>query len=291
MEVSSMSNISYFFSFNIRIFKAHLVTNILSFLAIIFSITMLLGVYDTKLYIVEIVKILEAESNLDVFIKDNEFQYSQNYLINLDGVKNVEFISKEEAKDKIISILGDEGDIINDFDTNPFVDYLQIEVSKENIDSVINEVNKMANIEYIRDNKDVLQKMILFSRNVKTTVFFILLVVLIGTIVTVFHLVRQAMESMSDRIGTLRLLGAPEYFIMIPFYIYSFLMTIMGALLSLILSGYFLKGILKMYTSFPFMPHIDVKTVLLSNSILVLGLSILLGVGGTFIGIKTSKIQ
>ncbi len=120
--------------------------------------------------------------------------------------------------------------------------------------------------------------------------FFMLIAISITTVFVTSHLIRQGIYINREAIGTLKLLVAPSRFIFLPYLLNGLFMTLISGLLSLALTFFTVRYAFNMFLST--ISFIQLSTF--NEHIMLLGiftilLSILLGVLGSLIGIKSTS--
>lgn len=119
---------------------------------------------------------------------------------------------------------------------------------------------------------------------------FILIAISITTVFVTSHLIRQGIYINREAIGTLKLLGAPDKFIFLPYLLNGLLMTLISGILSIGLTFYTMQYAFNMFLST--ISFIELSTfkehiILLSSFTIIL--SIALGLLGSLIGIKSTS--
>jgi cell division transport system permease protein len=240
------------------------------------------------------IKSIEDEAEISVYYEEGSSQQEvlniQEEIRDIDGVKEILSVNEEEAKNKMNKILGKESRIISLFEHNPFSPYIEVKIDLESVDSIINEIEHINGVELVRDNKEILDKLISISSLVNIVGLFIVVAVSIATVVITSHIIQQGIYNNKEEIITLRLLGAPEFFITLPFILEGILMSILSGLLSIgmvrFLTGYLyshVNGVLPFIVLPPF------NKIIFGIGIFSLVSSFALGLLGSLFGLKSTK--
>ncbi len=206
----------------------------------------------------------------------------------LEGVLQARYINDLEAKSQMQDMLGDEADILELFNENPFEAYIEIGIDLEYMDQVLLAVTELEGIEYLRDNRDILEQMKGISKGIKMVGILIAAAVGITTLIILSHMIRQGIYNNRDQINTLRLLGAPNGFIGFPFLITGTTLTLLGGalaagLLILLLN----KGYGQIKGFIPFIPLPSLEELRDRASILIILVSAALGFLGSLFGLSS----
>jgi cell division transport system permease protein len=287
-------NIGYFLLEALRTIRLNPLSNFFSILGT-GLILFLLGIVMTGWSVGDqIVMMLEQEAEISAYLVDPEDQEQVEELTkqtqSIDGVIEVRFVQKEQAKLQMEKLLGNEANILELFEENPFEAFLEIRIDLGRLEEVSNQLTKQDGIEYVRDNREVLEQMKQVTDGVKIVGAFIILAVGMTTLIIISHMIRQGIYNNREQINTLRLLGAPSGFIGFPFVLAGILMTVIGGFLAVALllmvigSGYRqLEGVL------PFIPLPKQDELQAEISFFILIISAILGILGSLFGLSSMR--
>ena len=287
-------NFRYFIKESIDIFRLNLISNIFSLLStglIFFVLTLIIAGWNISSSVTEAIK---GESEISVYFQegltDTEIKEMTKSITNVSGVKSVNLVNEEEAYARMERVLGDDAQVLSFFEDNPFDAFLEVGIELSEIDTIVGRLSQMEYVELVRDNKEVLNRLSHMSDVLNLISYLALTAVGITTLVIMSHIIRQGIYHHREQINTLELLGAPKYFIALPFYIEGIGMTLTGGLLSLILSHFVLSEIYTQVSGpLPFIPMPDQGSVMQNLILMIIGLSLILGFLGSAFGVSSSK--
>ena len=287
-------NFRYFIKESIDIFRLNLISNIFSLLStglIFFVLTLIIAGWNISSSVTEAIK---GESEISVYFQegltDTEIKEMTKSITNVQGVKSVNLVNEEEAYARMEKVLGDDAQVLSFFEDNPFDAFLEVGIELSEIDTIVGRLSQMAYVDLVRDNKEVLNRLSHMSDVLNLISYLALTAVGITTLVIMSHIIRQGIYHHREQINTLELLGAPKYFIALPFYIEGIGMTLAGGLLSLILSHFVLSEIYTQVSGpLPFIPMPDQGSVMQNLIFMIIGLSLILGFLGSAFGVSSSK--
>lgn len=291
-----IKNTPYFLREARTIFRVDLLSNILSLLSIglIFIILSLIiaGWWISK----DIVQVIEQETEISIYYDESMNENSLEYLLtsiqDIQGINDVNIVNEEESYNRMIDILGQEADILGYFDDNPFSPFIEVKIEMEGLDNILHDLESIDDISYIRDNRQVIEKLEGIVNILEVLGMFLVVAVGISTIIIISHIIRQGIYNNRDEINTLKLLGAPDYFIQLPFFIEGIFLTIVGGLLASILWFVLIeKGYSNIDSILPFLPLPSVDAVQWRIVIFIMSFSILIGLSGSIFGLKSIKKQ
>ncbi|MCF8019465.1 MAG: permease-like cell division protein FtsX [Vallitaleaceae bacterium] len=287
-------NFRYFIKESIDIFRLNLISNIFSLLStglIFFVLTLIIAGWNISSSVTQAIK---GESEISVYFQegltDAEIKEMTKSITNVQGVKSVNLINEEEAYERMERVLGDDAQVLSFFEDNPFDAFLEVGIELSEIDIIVGRLSQMEYVDLVRDNKEVLNRLSHMSDVLNLISYLALTAVGITTLVIMSHIIRQGIYHHREQINTLELLGAPKYFIALPFYIEGIGMTLTGGLLSLILSHFVLSEIYTQVSGpLPFIPMPDQGSVMQNLILMIIGLSLILGFLGSAFGVSSSK--
>lgn len=258
-------------------------------------ILLLLGLVIAGLFIgSHMLDNMRDEAELAVyFLSDLDRDDHQKILSDISTypeVKSVTYINEAEARDKMENILSDQISILEIFDDNPFEAYIEVSLKQDDIDLVSQRIAKLAGVDYIRDNHEIISQLESFGRAMTVLGIIILLAVVVTTVIIVSHMIRQGIYNNREQIVTLNLLGAPGLFIAMPFILAGLALALLGALLAMILI-YGLLGLIYAQIDgiLPFISLPAYFTLANQVNLIIFIISLFLGLLGSSFGLRSIK--
>lgn len=291
---SFFRNFGYYLSETWKIIRLNLASNIVSVLGtalilFLFGLVMAGSGIGSRL-----VALLNEEAEISAYFDEEvtvkEAQALVDYTEKLDGVRSARLVSEEEARDRMKEILGEEASILELFEDNPFEAYMEIRIYMDSMEAVMKRVQDLEGISYVRDNREVLDQVERLTGALRIMGLLMTLAVGFTTFIIISHMIRQGIYNNREQINTLRLLGAPNGFIGIPYVIAGLLLTIVGgALASLGISVLIVKAYSGMQGTLPFIP-LPPRTELTGYiNLLIMSVSFLLGFFGSLFGLSSIR--
>ncbi|RNC28558.1 MAG: Cell division protein FtsX [Candidatus Dichloromethanomonas elyunquensis] len=288
------ANAAYFIKEAVTIFRFNLFSNILSLfsIALIFFIfAMMFSGWQISNHAAEA---LQGEAEINVYYNQNIgtqgiFQLSEK-IKGINGIKKVRLVDEKEAYSRMEKILGEESSVLKIFDENPFNPYLEIKIDLEQTDLVLNGLKVLPGIEHVRNNKEVLDRVHSIAGTIRIFGSLVLFAVGLSTLVIVSHMLRQGIEHNREQINTLRLLGASEVFIGIPYLLEGLLLTMGGGILSGLASEWVVRKMtVQLASVLPFMPFPQAGVLCQQILFALSALSIFLGIAGSMLALSSAK--
>jgi len=194
-----------------------------------------------------LVQALEREAEISVYydaarVESGDLDLSSliSKIESADGTLITLPISAEDAYTQMSVILGQDAVVLNHFDENPFEPYLEVGIDLNKLSEVIDEIQGLDGVVYVRDNQTVLEKVASIAGVVSGIGIFVAIAVGLATLMVTSHIIREGVHSNREQIMTLKLLGAPNGFIYQPYVMGGVLLTTMAGLLAAGLFMWFL---------------------------------------------------
>ncbi len=287
------NNIGYFSKEAKTILKLNLASNLLSIFSVGLILFILILVATGWFISNEAIMKIQSEAEISLYyseeLKAAEVTVLAEKVKATDGVESTQLVTAEEAYSQMVEILGMDAEVLRHFEDNPFSSYIEVKIDIKEIDNVLQQLNTLVGVDYIRDNREVLQSLMDIEKALRLISYMVFIAVGIATLVIVTHLIRSGIYNSREEIITLRLLGAPESFISIPFVLSGLLLALGGGFLAILLSTGVLRLIYgQMLGPLPFIPLPDQGRIISKIVTLTIPLSIVLGVAGSYFGLKSA---
>lgn len=284
-------NTGYFLKEIKTIIKLDFLSNLFSLLSLSFIFFLLALILSGGWISNYMIEAMEDEAEISVYYSEGVTSASISNIIKaIDGVKRVKEIDELEAKTRMIQIMGEESRIIELFNHNPFSPYIEVKIDLDKIDLISNDLKSIDGVELVRDNKEVLLKLKNISKLSNILGLLVIVAVGISTLVITYHIIRQGIYINKQQINTLRLLGAPEIFITLPFILEGLILTILSSLISIGIVAIVLSYIYSQVTGYlPFLVLPKLIKLISGIGIIGLSLSIILGLLGSYFGLRSTR--
>ncbi|KRQ87122.1 Cell division protein FtsX [Caloramator mitchellensis] len=200
----------------------------------------ILGIFMTlTLNVNSAVKEIGQTLEIKVYLKDEVTTLQKNNLENeirsIDGVKEVTYISKEQALEELKKKLGENKSIAEGFEMeNPLPQSFIVRVVKpEYISNVSKKISILSGVEKIYDGKGIVEKLIKFTNLIKIASY--VLMGLLGTIAAflISNTIKLAVYARRREISIMKYIGATDWFINWPFIIEGISLGLLGAATSI----------------------------------------------------------
>jgi cell division transport system permease protein len=158
----------------------------------------------------------------------------------LDNIKSCQFVSKEDAIEQVMEMLGEkDSTLLKDMtgEDNPLPDAFQVsfqDLSKYK--DTVAQILKIEGVSSVNDYSDIAAKLTNLHRLVTTVGFWIVLLLSLVSLFIISNTIRVTMFSRRLEISIMKSVGATNWFVRVPFVVEGILIgLISGAVGSLLL--------------------------------------------------------
>lgn len=240
---------------------------------------------------------IKKDVTMVVFLKpdttEDEVKDIQKKITNMGNIEEIKFKSKKEyaeetkERDKVFSFIVDNWTD----ETNPLLDSFLIKVKEvEEIKNTASSIKKIDKVELVNYGEDMVDQLI--------TVFDVIRKVSIGAVVALIlvtafliaNTIKLAIFSRKTEIEIMRLVGASNISIKIPFIIEGSFIGILGSIIPIILMIYGYTSLYNYFDGklfgFSLAMLIEPYPFIYLSSLLLLGIGIVVGMFGSYSAVK-----
>ncbi|MFO7636919.1 MAG: permease-like cell division protein FtsX [Clostridia bacterium] len=284
-------NTGYFLGEVKTIFFLNGLSGILSILSLVFIFFIALLALSGWWISTDLVNALKKEAEISIYYQQDLEEQSlaelEAALLAIEGITSVRHVTAEEAYDMMTGILGQEAGILSNFEENPFEAYYEMRIELGRLESILPQVKDMNHVTYIRDNQDILGKLRTIAQVVTALGIVVVLAVGATTFIITSHIIREGIHSHSAHIVTLKLFGAPGWFVNLPFVLEGLLLSFIAGLLSIGMFFIFVHRFsLLLSGTLTFLPFINMARIQSVLSLGVLTTGLLMGFLASLFSLK-----
>ena len=192
----------------------------------------------------------QVQAYLDLELDSDQVASIGDELKNIDGVKSVQFVSKEQALENMKSRLEENKSMLDGLETNPFQNIYTVYLEDlEKTDAVAKAVENVEGIDEVVYYKDVLDKLIKIADVTRIGGIIIISVLLVISIFIISNTIKITVIARQTEIGIMKYVGATNGFIRGPFIIEGTFLGLIGALISIVIVSSSYKYILNVFDS------------------------------------------
>ncbi|MBB6215772.1 cell division transport system permease protein [Anaerosolibacter carboniphilus] len=203
-------------------------------------------------------------------------------IIALEGIEDIDFLSKEEALNNMKEQWGDQGYLLEGLETNPLPNSFVIKMKDVSYaDAVVKALKKQDGIEEVKYYKDIVDNLLRITHFIRL-VGIGLIAILIGiSMFIIANTIKLAVAARYREINIMKYVGATNWFIRWPFLIEGVVLGCIGALIALSVVGYGYKIAFDMVTQ---KLYVMLSAYMIPSTIAVQNLAVIFVVLGAGIG-------
>lgn len=197
-------------------------------------------VYDIQ----GIMSSIKSQVELRVYLKDNISEelkeYIEHEIISWEETESVEYVSKDIALERFKKQM-EGSNILKEIDGNPLPASFDITLNNpEKIDQVElrfydRDGNFIEGVDDVIYERKVVKPLFSITAIIGTIAFLIIIVLLLAAIVLIFNTIRLSIYTRRKEIEVMKLVGATNWFVRIPFLFEGFFEGFIGSIISIIL--------------------------------------------------------
>ena len=185
-----------------------------------------------------------SEMRIFVYLEDgigqDEIRDIQYKLMGLRGIEEVSFVSREEALGEFREILGTESDLLDDLPANPLPDAFRVKprrgmISSEFLSSVAAEVGKWGGVDEVRYGEKWFERGERLVKGIYIIDLALGFIIFVSVIFVIYNTVRLTVLHRRVTIDVMKLVGATNAFIRVPFVLEGALQGAAASLLAIAL--------------------------------------------------------
>ncbi len=223
---------------------------------------------------------------------DSKIEEIREEISSLNNIEEYEFRSKEEitnemrdSSDVFDSIMGNWTD-----DENPIQNTFQVKVTDINkIDNVAKKIEKIDGITLVKYGEGIVEQLISTFEVIHKICIGAVIALILVTAFLISNTIKITISSRQREIGIMRLIGASNLNIRIPFIIEGLLLGLLGSIIPVALTIY---GYNSLYHHFngqlfsPFIKLIEPVPFVYYASLILVGIGILVGMFGSWRAVR-----
>lgn len=239
-------------------------------------------------------KNLEQELSIVVYLEkdstEEDVEFLKSAISKIDNVENVEYKSKDEWKLEMSEYNSSFGTIFENYEENPLLDSFVITVSDVNsLDSIANKIREMDKVESANYGEDAVTTIISVFDVVKKTTVVVVVALVFVTAFLITNTIKLTIYSRRNEIEIMRLVGASNTAIKLPFVFEGFIIGILGSLIPIIvtiygyiiayekLGGHIITELIRLISPYNFVFYV---------SLIIAGLGALIGMFGSLRAVR-----
>jgi len=182
---------------------------------------------------------------LSVFLQDNcddqQRQAVEKLLSSSAGVERVQFVDRQEAAARFRQRFGRQAEVLEELDQNPLPESFEVTFAPagqnpQNIGDLAQRVVNRPGVEEVQYGQAWLDRFFRFVKTVRLLGLGVGVLILLAALLIVSNTIRLSVYARREEITILKLVGATDGFIKVPFYLEGVMLGLLGAGLGIALT-------------------------------------------------------
>ncbi|CQB51992.1 ABC transporter, cell division protein FtsX [Syntrophomonas zehnderi OL-4] len=291
--MSSFKNFGYFFGETFKSLRRNRLLSIATVTTVSICILILGVAVLMTINAGHFINRLESDIEMMVFV-DNSLNRSQisdleREIKDLDGVKSVTFISKEQALKRLQDkFAGQEYNLKNTVGKNPLPDSFEVKAENpQNVTAIAAKIQKMNGVEKVNYGQGIIERLLKVTQWVRIISVTLIVFLALGAVFLIATTIRLAIFSRRKEIYLMKLIGATDWFIRWPFFIEGIILGSLGSLIAILFLALGYSSLLNnIQTAMFFIPMVTNPGLLTKIYVALFASGALLGVLGTYISLN-----
>jgi cell division transport system permease protein len=283
--------IKYFFSETITNLRRNLLMTVAAISTVAISLLLLGGVQILGMTVNKMTDDWEAKVEVSAFfLKDatpNEVDALGEELANMPEVQDLTFVSQEEAYEEFKR---DWPDLVGPLPTDALPASYRVKLyDADKAEEVAARIVGAPGIDDVDYGGDVIKKLLQVNSLLRTITLVMSVILMIAAAALIANTIRLAIYARRDEIGIMKLVGATNWFIRIPFMLEGLFAALVGAVVSIgIVLGANWLLFSRVGKALPFLENVFTFTggELLSVTVILVGVGALVGLAGSGMALR-----
>ena len=286
--------IGYFLSETAQNLRRNFLMTVAAISTVAISLLLLGGVQILGMVVKNVTLNWEAKVEISVYLRDDigpeERTSLTSQIQSYDEVEEVTYVTKEEAFDEFRERYRNQPEFYENLPEDALPASLRIKLTDAKFtEEVADRIQGAPGVDEIRFGGDIIKRLLQVNSLLRTITFGMSLILMVAAAALIANAIRLAIYARRDEIGIMKLVGATNWFIRIPFMLEGVFAALAGALISgaVVLGGNALL-FSKIGDAIPFMgPVLTFSTGEIAGVLLLLaGVAAIVGLVGSTMALR-----
>lgn len=288
-----LTKMKYTFRDSLRQITRHKLFSFLTVLTIAITLTLLSVAMLVAANSYNATQSIEDQLRVVAFLKQPSDPEKNTELLNklekTEHVENVEYISKDDALNSLDEQMqGTSLDVKSSLEgDNPLPDSFQITVDQpENIEMIADLLADEEIVESINYGQDLVDNVVSFNKSAAAIGLIVILLMIVATLFLINITIQLTVNSRRDEIQIMKLVGAKNSFIRMPFFIEGIVLGALGALVAGVFVWWGYENVYSYISAnLPFLPLLNNNYMMVLLIVANLVVGIVLGALGSIVAV------
>ena len=248
--------------------------------------------YNVNSFTSDIEKDVTIVAFLDKEVTQEQINEIQTQISNLDNIASIEFESKQQLIDEMKEENADLENILNQYDeeTNPLQDTYLVKVENiEEIGKTAGEIEALEGVSIVKYGEGMVEDLVNVFDVVKNITYIVVIGLVLVTAFLISNTIKITIQTRKREIEIMRLVGASNAFIKLPFFFEGLLLGALGSIIPIIACCY---GYMYLYERFggqlftPIIKLVNPDLIILNIILFVILIGVVVGALGSYRAVR-----
>ncbi len=248
--------------------------------------------YNVNSFTSDIEKDVTIVAFLDKEITEEGINRINTEINNLNNIQSIEFESKQQLIDEMKKENADLENILSQYteETNPLQDTFLIKVENiETIGETASEIESIEGVSIVKYGEGMVEDLVNVFDVVKNITYIVVIGLVLVTAFLISNTIKITIQTRKRQIEIMRLVGASNAFIKIPFFFEGLLLGALGSIIPIIACCY---GYMYIYERFngqlftPIIKLVNPDLIIANIIIFVIAIGVIVGALGSYRAVR-----
>ncbi|MEA2476113.1 MAG: cell division transport system permease protein [Actinomycetota bacterium] len=232
-----MRRVSYFFSETFQNLKRNVLMSLAAISTVAISLVLLAGALILGIVVRNVTASWEAKVEISVFLRQDvtatELQSLENQIGAYPEVDNYTYVSHQQAYEEFKQEYKNQPEFYKILTPADLPASLRIKLTDAKFtQAVAARIVGAPGVDNVKFGGDIIRRLLHVNALLRTITFFMAIVLMIAAAALIANTIRLAIYSRREEIGIMKLVGATNWFIRIPFMLEGMFAALVGAAIS-----------------------------------------------------------
>ncbi|NLB52342.1 MAG: ABC transporter permease [Syntrophomonadaceae bacterium] len=231
---------------------------------------------------------VEIVAFIDKDLADSDEDHLKNKIEKIEGIKSIDFVSKEEGLKRLQEKFGGlEYDLGSTLEENPLRNSFEIQVvDPHQVPEIAKKVEKLSGVYKVNYGQGVVEKLFQVTKWVRIVGLVTIVLLAFGAVFLISTTIRLAIFSRRKEIYLMKLIGATDWFVRMPFFLEGVFLGLIGAVIAILCLAVGYGSIIGHVDTVMFFSIITDMGLLINIYLILLGAGIILGILATYFSLN-----
>ncbi|MBO1001556.1 permease-like cell division protein FtsX [Pseudogracilibacillus auburnensis] len=234
---------------------------------------------------------VEIKALIELTADEDEVKIVGEEIERIPGVNTVRFSSKDDELESLVEGMGEQGQAWALFEQDNPLNHAYVIKAKnpQDTEQIASKIEQLDNIYKVNYGQEVVPQLFKFNKYARTIGVALIVGLVLTAVFLISNTIKLTIMARSREIGIMKLVGATNTFIRLPFFVEGLLLGILGSVIpiAIIATGYYytLKNV-SGQTSFHFVQLLPYSPFVWQISAIILFIGAFIGMWGSGMSVR-----